>query len=184
MTEFDSFATQLLEESKTLLEKAKRVEGFSKITYYHSSLLLAISALEACINSIADEILIDPYKNEYTIYEQGLLLEKDVRFDKGEFVLSNGLKISRITDRIEFLYYKFTRKRLDGTYQWYANLRQCIDIRNKLVHPKEQLRISDNQVELAILSVIETINQLYLAVYKRKFPAYDWGINPRKELLL
>ena len=42
MTEFDSFATQLLEESKTLLEKAKRVEGFSKITYYHSSLLLAI----------------------------------------------------------------------------------------------------------------------------------------------
>ena len=56
MTEFDSFATQLLEESKTLLEKAKRVEGFSKITYYHSSLLLAISALEACINSIADEI--------------------------------------------------------------------------------------------------------------------------------
>ena len=45
MTEFDSFATQLLEESKTLLEKAKRVEGFSKITYYHSSLLLAISAV-------------------------------------------------------------------------------------------------------------------------------------------
>lgn len=67
-----------------------------------------MSALEACLNSMAEELLIEPYGDSYTVYERALLLEKEVRFERGEYYLSNSLKISRITDRIEFLYYKFT----------------------------------------------------------------------------
>ncbi|MBC5721592.1 Uncharacterised protein [uncultured Clostridium sp.] len=176
MTDFDSFSDQLLEESKALLEKAKTDEPFTQSAYLHSSLLLAISALEACINSIVEEILIEPYRTRYTVYEQALLLEKDVRFDRGEYILSNGLKISRITDRIEFLYYKYTGKKLDRTYPWYATLKQSIDLRNKLVHPKENIQLTIKQVEMSILSVVNTIDELYKAVYQRKFPAVDRGI--------
>lgn len=179
MTDFDSFAIQLLEESKALLEKAKTAEHFTQNAYLHSSLLLAMSALEAYINSISEEILVEPYKNGYTVYEQALLMEKEVRFDHGEYVLSNGLKISRITDRIEFLYYKFTRKKLNGNCPWYLTLMQSIDLRNKLVHPKEHVSISAKQVESSIVSVVEAINELYKAIYKRKFPAYDRGIAPK-----
>lgn len=182
MTEFDSFSTQLLEESKALLEKAKSAEPFTQSAYLHASLLLAISALEACINSITEELLIEPYKEKYSVYEQALLLEKDVKFDRGEYILSNGLKISRITDRIEFLYYKYTRRKLSGNYQWYASLKQNIDLRNKLVHPKEHIQLTVKQVEAAVLSVITAINELYNAVYKRKFPAFDRGITPKQTI--
>lgn len=182
MTEFDSFASQLLEESKVLLDKSKTAEDFLRFTYLHSSLLIAISALEACINSISDELLDDLYRNKYTAHEQGLLLERDVRFEKGKFVLSNSLKISRITDRVEFLYSKFTGHRLDGKCLWYSNLKQSIDLRNKLVHPKESIQITSKQVESALLSVIETINELYKAVYRKDFPSYKRGIVPKLSL--
>lgn len=176
MTDFDSFSIQLLEESKALLEKATTEDAFTQSAYLHSSLLLATSALEACINSIVEEILIEPYRKQYTVYEQALLLEKDIKFDRGEYVLKNGLKISRITDRIEFLYYKYTGKKLDGNDSWYATLKQSIDLRNKLVHPKEHIQLTIKQVEISVLSVVDTINELYKAVYKHKFPAVDRGI--------
>lgn len=182
MTEFDSFASQLLEESKALLDKSRATEAFSQATYLHSSLLLAISALEACINSISDELLVGPYQNKYTVHEQGLLLERDVRFDKGSFVLSKNLKIFRITDRVEFLYCKFTGHKLSGTDFWYTNLKQSIDLRNKLVHPKENVRVTDKQVQSAVLSVIDAINELYKAVYKQTFPSYSRGITPKLSL--
>ena len=179
MTDFDSFSTQLLEESKALLEKATTEDSFAQSAYLHSSLLLAISALEACINSIVEEILIEPYREKYTVYEQALLLEKEVKFDRGEYILKNGLKISRITDRIEFLYYKYTGKKLDGNYPWYATLKQSIDLRNKLVHPKEHIQLTIKQVETSVLSVVNTINELYIAVYKHKLPVVDRGITSK-----
>lgn len=148
MTEFDSFADQLLEESRALLEKAKTAEDFSQTTYLHSSLLLAISALEACVNSISDEIMIEPYCGEYTVHERGLLLEKDVRFDKGRFVLGNSRRIARITDRVEFLYSKFSVNQIDEATKWYANLVQSIDLRNKIVHPKKNMKVTITQVEI------------------------------------
>ena len=75
MSDFDSFAIYLLEEAKALFDKANVEDEFSQMTYLHASLLLSISALEACINAITDELLVDPYKDKYTIHEQGLLLE-------------------------------------------------------------------------------------------------------------
>lgn len=179
MTEFDSFSTQLLEESKAFLEKARTTESFIQSAYLHSSLLLAMSALEACINSIVEELLVEPYRDKYSVYEQALLLEKDIKFDRGEYTLGNGLKTSRITDRIEFLYYKYTGKKLSGNYSWYSSLKQSIELRNKLGHPKGHLQLTVNQVEVSVLAVIDTINELYKAIYKKKFPAFDRGIKTK-----
>ena len=182
MTDFDSFATQLLEEAKALLEKSKTTDGFTQVTFLHSSLFLGISALEASVNSITEELLIEPYDECYTVYERALLREKEVYFDRGEYVLGKGLKMSRITDRLEFLFFKFSGKKLDGTVQWYFNLKESIGLRNKLVHPKENIELTAKQVEVAILAVVEAINQLYTIVYKRKYPAYDMGIQAKENL--
>lgn len=183
MLEFDSFINELFEEGKAFFEKGKQTEDeSSKRAYFHASLLVAISALEACINSISGELLIDSYKEKYLLHEQALLLEKEVCFDRGEYILGERLKMARITDRIEFLYYKFTGKKLNGSILWYMQLKQSIDLRNKLVHPKEYVTITETTVERALLSVMETVNQLYLIIYKKKFPTYDWGLTARREL--
>lgn len=61
-------------------------------------------------------------------------------------------------------------------------LKQSIDFRNKLVHPKEYIEISEKQVENAINAVLDTMNKLYLVIYKRKFPAYGMGITSKYDI--
>lgn len=178
--DFDSFVIQLFEEAKSFFEKAKcSTEKESKEAYLHSSLLLVMSSLEACVNSIVEEILIEPYKDKYDLLEQSLLLEKEIVFENGHYKLGNKLKMSRITERIEFLIFKFSGKEIPPTTEWFQQLKQSIDFRNKLVHPKEYIMLTEKQVENAMSSVLETINELYKAVYKKAFPSYGFGITSR-----
>ena len=182
--DFDNFVIQLFEEAKTFFEKAKNsTEQESKEAYLHSSLLLVISSLEACVNSIVEEILIDPYKDKYDLLEQSLLLEKDIVFENGRYKLGCKLKMSRIIERIEFLIFKFSGKEISPTTEWFVQLRQSIDFRNKLVHPKEHIILTERQVENAIASVLETINELYKVVYGKAFPAYSFGTTSRLTIL-
>ncbi len=181
--DFDSFVIQIFEEAKSFYQKACFTQdNTSKEAYLHSSLLLAMSSLEACVNSISEEILIEPYNENYTILEQSLLLEKEIKFENGQYKLNNRLKMSRIIDRIEFLIYKFSGKEAKNE-RWFCQLKQSIDFRNKLVHPKESLSITEKQVENAITSVLETINELYKAIYKKAFPGYNFGITSRIEII-
>ena len=143
--EFDDFTTHLFEEAKCFCDKAKKSDdSFSKETYLHACLLLGMSALEACVNSIIEEITIGAYKNNFSLLEQSILLEKDVRFKNGCYTLSNNLKISRLTDKIEFLFRKYNNSEVDLKADWYMKLKQSIDLRNKLVHPKEKVVITIN----------------------------------------
>ena len=175
--EFDTFFTQLFEESKYLFEKSKESqEPQEKNIYLHSSLLLAMSSLEACINAIIEELLIEPYDKKYSLLEQSVLLEKDIVFRDGIHKLGNSLKISRLIDKIELLFAKLNNNPLESSETWVIQLKQSIDVRNKLVHPKATLSLSEKQVEIAIHSVLETINELYKLVYKRNFPSYLLGL--------
>lgn len=181
--DFDNFAVQLFEEAKTLCEKAKTSsEDLSKDIFLHSSLLLAMSSLEACVNSISEELLIEPYKNEYSLLEQSLLLEKEIVYKKGCYELGTGLKMSRLVEKIEFLMVRFLRDKWDVNTTWFIQLKQSIDYRNKLVHPKEYVKITEKQVENAITSVLETMNALFKAIYKKPFPSYSYGLTSRYEI--
>ena len=54
MSEIDAFATELFEEAKRFLEKAKEaVNAESERAFLHAALLLGISSLEAHINAIS-----------------------------------------------------------------------------------------------------------------------------------
>lgn len=181
--EFDDFTTHLFEEAKCFCEKAKKSDDpFSKEAYLHACLLLGMSALEACVNSIIEEITVVPYKDNFSLLEQSLLLEKDVRFKDGCFTLSNNLKISRLTDKIDFLLRKYNNSEVALREDWYMKLKQSIDLRNKLVHPKEKVVITERNAENAMDAVLETMNNLYLAVYKKNIPVYSLELHTRHDL--
>ncbi len=168
MNSFDIFCNDLLEEAKRFNEKGtseSKLEG--KNAYQHASLLLAICALEAYINGISEEITI---AKAFPTHEKGILLEKEVKLEKGEWTLTNNLKMSRLTDKIELLYKRHTRTHLTDTQKWWPTLKMGIDYRNKITHPKEEVIISKDFCEKVIHSVIECLTDLYLAIYKRNFP--------------
>lgn len=175
--DFDSFTTQLFEEAKAMYEKARvSSDDFSKDCYLHSCLLLAMSSLEACINAIIEELLIEPYNESYNLPERSLLLEKEIIYKNGHFQLGSTLKMSRLVDKIEFLMVKFLHDSWNSSATWFMQLKQSIDYRNKLVHPKESIKITENQVEMAIKSVLESMNELFRAIYKKSFPSYSFGV--------
>ncbi|WP_338822571.1 hypothetical protein WDM22_00720 [Bradyrhizobium septentrionale] len=167
MSEIDAFASSLLEEAKRLLEKAGETsEPDAERAYLHSALLLAFCSLEAHVNSVADEIAARPMT---TTHSRGVLLERRVELKKGEFVLQNSPQISRLMDRILLLHRLGPKPNLSG--EWHGRLTTATDLRNKLTHPKSVPSLSAASVKKAIEAVIETLDELYIAVYKSRFPA-------------
>lgn len=74
---------------------------------------------------------------------------------------------------------KYSMKELSDADLWYMEIKQTIDLRNGLVHPKSVVQVTYTQIEKALWSVLNTVNVLYLAVYKRKVPIYNYGIQAK-----
>jgi hypothetical protein len=177
MEKFDEFCNALLEESKRFLEKAKgEKEQVNLNPYLHSSLLLSISSLEAFVNGISNDF---EGASSLTVHEKSFLLEKDILFSKGEFKLDDRLKMSRLIERIEFLFKKFDYSKLDKKSRWWQNLKEGISLRNSLVHPKDYSEIKIVQIESTLKSVIECIDRLFKAIYKRGFPYTKMGLDSK-----
>lgn len=167
MIERDAFAASLLEEAKRFLERANEAKATAaEAPNLHAALLLAFSALEAHVNSVADEMAIRP---DLSVHAKGALLEREVRLVKGEFVLDTRLKINRLEDRILLLHRIGSKPTPDGA--WLSSLRSATILRNQLTHPKDVPVITPAAVVRALEAVIDTIDALYNAVYKKRFPA-------------
>jgi len=168
MTGFDNFSSQLWEEAKRFYEKALLAKDAEQAAYLHSAVLIGMSALEAYINGICEELLLS---RGIPLQEQSLLKEREIAFDSGEFFLSDKLKIYRLTDRIEFLFFKFGGIKLNGrTHSWYGDLQLSIKLRNSLVHPKEEVRISESNTKLLLLSINSCLEHVSKCVYNKPFP--------------
>ena len=169
MNTFDIFASQLWEEAKRFNEKAiEDKDSSSKDPYFHAALLIGMSALEAYINGICEDLLANP---NIPLHEQSILSEKELEFDCGEFRVGGKLQMYRLTDRIEFLFFKFSKIKINGnTHSWYGNLKSSIKLRNNLVHPKESVRVTESNTKLLMESVKECLQQVSKAVYGKEFP--------------
>jgi hypothetical protein len=169
MAEVDELAALLLEESKRFYEKAieSRDQG-AQLAYSHASLLLAVSSLEAHVNSICDDFLVRP---ELNVVERSILAEKDYRLEDGEFILVEGLKMYRLTERIEFLFRRFSDKPVDKTLSWWAAMKAGLRIRNELTHPKRRAEITLDSVKRALSGIIDALDAIYRTIYKRSYPA-------------
>lgn len=177
METFDQFSQALLEEAKHFLEKARQEKDTSAINaYLHASLLLSISSLEAYVNGIADDFKDQECLN---IMEKGFLLEQEVSFKNGEFILKDNLRMSRLIERIEFLFSKFKPKKVDKNAKWWQDLNEGIKLRNKLMHPKEYNTLDVKQIETTLRSVIQCIDKLFQHVYKQKLPTHKLDLNSK-----
>lgn len=176
MPEIDDFARGLLEEAKRYLEKASESEEEAAVNaHLHAALMLAFCSLEAHINAIADEFSARP---DFSAHEKGVILEKEVRLENGEFVLSNTLKMARLEDRIQFLHFKFSAP-LDRSKPRWSQLIEALALRNKLTHPKGALDITEAAISRAIQAIIDTIDGLYRAIYGKAFPAANRGLQSK-----
>ena len=170
MNEIDIFASELFEEAKRFLEKAREDENKEgQKAYLHAALLLGMSSLEAHINAISEEM---SERDGLTLLDLSILSEKEFNFDKGEYKLTKKLKIYNLMDRILFISKKFamTGRKLDTNADWWSKLHQGIDLRNSLVHPKERRSVIYEQVVSAFEGIIGVLDATYMAIYKQHFP--------------
>jgi hypothetical protein len=178
VTDIDLFANQLLEEAKRFLEKARDASGHEgKTAYLHACLLLCFCALEAHVNAISDEF---SRRDDLSTHERGLLLERDVKLEEGEFVVTPNLRMARLEDRIEFLHTKFSGKKIDrASTSWRGQLSTAINLRNRLTHVRDIPAISEADVTRAVEAVISTLSALYHAIYKSKFHPAARGLSAK-----
>lgn len=107
MSEFVAYAKELMESAKGFAEKGKsEPDQALKQAYLRASLLHGISFLEAHLNELADHF---KGKKMLSTHDLGILLEREVRLDKGSFKLMKTPKFSRISDRIEVLLANFCK---------------------------------------------------------------------------
>lgn len=171
MLEIDAFAADLFEEAKRFLEKAKDThDDTGRKAFLHAALLLGISALEAHVNAIADEMVERTGFQQLNTLELSMLLEKVYVFDKGEFKLTKKLKMYNLVERIEFIILRFSGKRIDTEAEWWSKLHQGINLRNSLVHPKDKQHLTPEQVVSAFEGILGVLDAMHFALYKQHFP--------------
>src|SRR4051812_553998 len=128
MEEMDAFAASLFEEAKGFLEKARSSsDPVARTAFAHAALLLGISALEAHVNAVADEMGL---RIDLTVLDRSILEERDFGLEKGRFDVTNKLKMYRLEDRLLFLFARFGKKSEPTSAPWWARLKDGVSARN------------------------------------------------------
>jgi hypothetical protein len=171
----DAFATHLLEEAKRFLERATATDiEDARTASLHAALLLAFASLEAHLNSIADDFLV---RNDLSILDRSTLSERDFTLEQGRWTLTDRLHMYRIEDRVEHLHNSFSITPLDKTASSWSQLKEGLSLRNRLTHPRQRETITPEQVSRALSAVVETLDALYVAIYKRPLPSKQRGLS-------
>lgn len=175
MSDFVDYSRNLMDSAKGFRMHALGLpEGEVKQAFLRAALLHACSFLEAHLNYMAEHFTENAM---FSLHEQGVLLEREVRFDDGVFHLVNKLKISRITDRIDLLLSKCSSNSSADKAGWYPELARTLRTRNSLVHPKDTHLLSESDVQLALVCILNAANKLYSAVFKKGLPYAKKGID-------
>jgi hypothetical protein len=178
MQEIDLFASQLLEEARRFFEKAgEATDAPGKDANLHAALMLSFCALEAHINAMGEEVATS---FDLPVHGKGVLLEKEVKLENGEFRMTQYLRMAKLEDRIEFLHVSVAAKEIDrSSASWRGQLSAAINLRNKLTHAKEVPAISEMDVQRAIEAIIATLDALFHALYNSGLPSANRGIRSR-----
>ena len=174
MPSFDEFSRQLLEEAKRFLEKAKGTGDPGQSAYLHAALTLGVCSLEAHVNSVCDDFLT---RGDLSVLDRSILSERNYQLLDGEFKITDQLKMHRLQDRMEFLFRRFSKNPLDKRSSWWGQLQAAFFARNSLSHPKAISNLTCSAVERALQSVIDALEALYKAVYKKPFPPQARGLD-------
>lgn len=174
MSTFGDYCVELMETAKGYRAKAAGAEeADAKQAYLRAALLHAFSFLEAHLNYLAEHF---EHSAIYSVNEKGVLLERDVTFERGVFALSARSKFSRMTDRIELLLGKGTAAQPVGKDAWFSPLKDSIKVRNALVHPREAHVLTDKQLDDAMKAILTCVDALYRAALGKPLPYAKKGL--------
>jgi hypothetical protein len=167
MPDIDAFASQLLEEAKRFLEIAvESADQDRSAACLHAALMLGFSSLEAHVNAICSEFASRP---EFSTHEVAFLLEQEVRLVDGAFK-RDGLRMSRLEDRIAYLHRRFSGNSGFKQTNWWSALGGAVKLRNSLTHPKGNPNVNVDNVKRALNAIINALDSLYRTIYKKPFP--------------
>src|SRR5208283_4116733 len=108
LSNVDDYAFDLLNKAKRFYEKGKQAtDDIAISSFFQASIIFSIMFLETTVFSISEELCM---RKDLSLLEKALLLEKTIVFDKGMYSLSDKLKMSKLTDKIEFLLIRFNSK--------------------------------------------------------------------------
>lgn len=167
--EFDAFSVRLLDEAKRFLEKATLPDNDP--AFLHAALVLAFSAFESHINGVADELQL---RSGNSILDKSMLTERELKFEKGGWELGKA-RFYRLEDRVLFIFRRYGDQDASDA-KWWSDLKEAMDARNKLVHPRDAIVLSPADCQRYLAAIVEALNAVYLAVFGRGHPSYGRGL--------
>jgi len=171
LNDIDNLASSLLEQAKRFREIAAEQKGKDgEFPYCVAALLSGFSALEAHVNAVAEEL---SERKECGLLEKSILLEKEVKLVSGKYSLTKTLKMYRLEDRISFIVKNFSTEHFPPKGTWWGEFSQATQLRNDLVHPKDKVVVDVDVVERALSAILELLEYIYRAVFKKGYPAYN-----------
>ena len=178
MAALSSFAAELLEEAKRFYEKgAESKDPAAKNAFLHAALMVGFAGFEAHVNAIADDFL---SRADLSPHERGVLAEHAVELIDGEFREKDLLKMHRIDDRVIFICRRFSKTPIDRKAAYWGDFKEAARLRNNLTHPRaDSPSIGEAAVKRALTAIIELLNFMYVALYKKKLPAYNRALSSK-----
>lgn len=171
MGNIDDFASQLFEEAKAFLE---RFDNHKKVAYLHAALNLAFCSLEAHVNAIAQEYSL---ATNLSAWDRAVLLEKTIDFEDGVFETGSKSKMYRLEDRITFLCRRFSANPISKQTSLWSNFKEALNLRNDLTHPREHIEVTREAVAKSLTAVLDILDHMYIALYKRQYPLKNLGLH-------
>lgn len=168
--ESDAFSIKLLDEAKRFLERAN--ESGEPDPFLHAALVLAFSALESHLNGVADELTI---RQDVTILDEAVLTERSLNLKAGQWELSSDSRFYRLEDRMAYVFKRYADTNVTA-YPWWSDLKEALNARNLLVHPRDVVSISLSEVERFLSAIIEALNDVYMAAFGKGHPAHGRGL--------
>jgi hypothetical protein len=176
LTSSDEFARELFEDAKQALKQAKsNTTEPLKQRHLRHSLLTAFSFLELQIELIAQH-----FKNSdfFTLHERGVLIQKEVVFDKGVFRLKDVTRYTRLADRMFLLQHKFAGCKLTER-SWWDRLLNSTERRNSVAHPRGPIELDTDETEKDLLAILGCANDLFEIVFHKGLPYAAHGVKPK-----
>ena len=171
---FDEFCATLLEEAKRFLEKADETSDRAGATAFcHATLNLGICAFEAHVNSVAEKFL---PRAELNILEKSILAEADIDLELGSFKLSSRPRHYRTLDRYEFLWHRFSKRKLNRNVAWWSRLKEAFRLRDALTHPRTPATVDCEVTRRSVQAIIDALDALFVAIYRRRCPGAKRGL--------
>ncbi len=176
MASSDTFARELFEDAKQSLRQAKATSNdILKQRHLRHALLAAFSFLELQIELISQHFKGSDF---FSVHEQGVLAQKEVIFDKGNFKLKDTARYSRLSDRMLLLQSKFKGSKLSER-SWWGPIISATEKRNAIAHPKGLVTLNETDVDKALLSTLGCANDLFEIVFGKGLTYTSFGLKPK-----